>query len=492
MRKLLLATAGVLGATMGIMSGAQAQIVTLPSIMPGSGSGGGATSGGGGTYSASTLTPAPGTVIIRLGGQMYFYAAALTDSGHTVSIPAAVTNGLGGQSFKEKSFGFYDYARLYPSIDGVAANGLQYGALIEIRHEKDSAAGVVSGTANAGSSPSANDQSRGFLYVRREYAYFGLPQFGTIRLGSTDGPSYLFETGTFENVGDGMWNGSLPNSFDQNVEVTWPFTGVGNYYTPTRAVYLSPSFGGFEFGASYAPTASNVNDYGGGFCLQGTTAYACNNNIYANPGSDLLSSGSTAGTQARLTNITDADIRYRGAIGPVGLAAQLGWIGSGHVNADGTQGPTLQRYNGINVGDFGLTASFAGVTVGGHMTAGAQNGSFSMKPVGAADAFAWLGGISYTFGPAIVGASYFQYNMAGNSAPPPIATTIGQERDRGVAVGGTYSLAPGVSVFFSYLYGDKKENGYDFLFGNGAVDPTGAQHNLVTMQGVAVGTNIRW
>jgi hypothetical protein len=477
---------------MGIMSGAQAQIVTLPSIMPGSGSGGGATSGGGGTYSASTLTAAPGTVIIRLGGQMYFYAAVTNDSGHKVTVPSTVTNGLGGQSFKESSFGFYDYARLYPSIDGVAANGLQYGALIEIRHEKDSAAGVTAGTANAGSSPSADEQSRGMLYVRREYAYFGLPQFGTIRLGSTDGPSYLFETGTFENVGDGMWNGSLPNSFDQNIEVTWPFTGVGNYYTLTRAVYLSPSFGGFEFGASYAPTASNANDYGGGFCAQGTTAYACNNNIYANPGSDLLSSGSTAATQSRLTNLVDVVGRYRGAIGPVGVAVQVGWIGSSHVNADGTQGASLNRFNGINVGDFGATATLAGITVGGHFTGGAQNGSFSLKPVGAVNTIAYLGGISYAFGPALVGASFFQNNFAGSSGPPPIATSIGQERDRGIAVGGNYSIAPGVSVFFSYLYGDRKENGEDFLFGNGSVDPTGALHNVVTMQGFAVGTNIRW
>ncbi len=485
MRKLLLATAGVLGATMGGFGVAQAQVTTIPTLLPGS------SSGGGGSATASTMTTQPGTVIVRLGGQMYFYAAATYDSGHKVTVPATINNGLAGQSFKESAFGFYDYARLYPSVDGVAANGLQYGALIEIRHEKNAAAGSIAAPANSGTSASVNDQSRGYLYVRREYGYFGLPQYGTLRFGSTDGPSYLYETGTFENVGDGMWNGSLPNSFDSNVTPAWPFTGVGNYYTLTRAVYLSPSFAGFEFGAGYAPTASNVNDYGGGFCATGTLTggtYSCNGNVYANPGSDLLSSGSTQATQSRITNLTDVDVRYRGTLGPVGLAVQLGWIGSTHVGADGTQGAGLNRYNGINVGDLGATATFGGVTIGGHFTGGAQNGAFGPKPVGAANTIAWLGGASYTFGPAIVGASFFQNNFAGNSAPPPVSTAIGQERDRGIAVGGTYTLTPGVSLFFSYLYGEKRENGYDLLYGIGGA----TTHNQVDSQGIAVGTNIRW
>ena len=68
-------------------------------------------------------------------------------------------------------------------------------------------------------------------------------------------------------------------------------------------------------------------------------------------------------------------------------------------------------------------------------------------------------------GPVIVGGSFYQYNMAGNSGTTPlaIASRVGQERDRGIAAGGTYTIVPGVSVFLSYLYGERKESNYDLL-----------------------------
>jgi hypothetical protein len=477
MRKLLLATAGVLGATMGGYGVAQAQVSTIPTLMPGASQ-----------STALAVAPAPGTVIVRFGGAMWFYASVIQDSGSKVTIPAGAANGLGPGTYKENPFSFSDFARFYPSVDGVAANGLQYGALIEIRHEQGAPAGGYQAFANTGSSASANDETRGGLYVRREYAYFGMPMYGTLRMGSTDGPSGLFETGTFENFNDGGWNGTLPNTMDQSSTPVWPFQVVGNYYTLTKAVYLSPSFSGFDFGAAYAPNTGNVNSFGGGFeQASGTTVLSDQGNNFANPGSDRLSSTST-GQVSRLTNEIDIGGRYRGSFGPVGLAVQLGYIGSSHVNASINNAATATRYNGLSLGDFGATVTVAGLTVGGHIIGGNGNNNGTLKPVGSVPEVAALIGASYTVGPLIVGASVFQTNDAGASGPPPIGTGVGQRRDRGVAAGGTYTLAPGVNLFLAYLYGDVKENGVNLL-GDGEAATT---HNQLRAEGLAIGTFIRW
>ena len=81
--------------------------------------------------------------------------------------------------------------RLYPGFDGVAANGLHYGAAAEIR-------------INGGQS--ASDET---LYVFQAYGYLGLPKFGQFSFGQQNGPTTVFETGTFEGFNDGGWNGDI-------------------------------------------------------------------------------------------------------------------------------------------------------------------------------------------------------------------------------------------------------------------------------------------
>ena len=124
------------------------------------------------------------------------------------------------------------------------------------------------------------------------------------------------------------------------------------------------------------------------------------------------------------------------------------------------------------------------------MQAGAVNYQFSLQPAGAPDSFAWIAGASYTIGPVIVGGSFFQNNFAGASYTnlSALGRTVGQERDRGVAVGGTYSLVPGLDIFLDYLYGDRKESNYDLL--NSVV---GSQaNNAVHSQLLSIGTQLRW
>ncbi len=72
----------------------------------------------------------------------------------------------------------------------------------------------------------------------------------------------------------------------------------------------------------------------------------------------------------------------------------------------------------------------------------------------------------------------------------------GRERtENGVAAGATYSLAPGLSLFLSYIWTERKQNGFDFATNTGvtATAPNGTfTHNKVTAQVIGVGTGFSW
>ena len=142
----------------------------------------------------------------------------------------------------------FEFSRLYPSFDAVAANGLKYGAFLEIRQDNGAGAG-----GGVGPSVSGSVQTRGNLYFRRETSYIGTDQFGFLRFGATDQPTSLMLTGNFENFDDGGWNGD-PNLITGNAQVAWPYEDVGNLYTTTKIVYMSPKFFDLvDFGVSFEP-----------------------------------------------------------------------------------------------------------------------------------------------------------------------------------------------------------------------------------------------
>ena len=462
MRKLLLATVAVLGASIGVASVADAQ----------------------------TASPAPGTVTVRLNGRFRFYAFAAYD-GQTNANTAATGAGtafVGAGSNKQAKYGFADYARLYPGFDGVAANGLKYGASLEIR--QDQVAGAGGGTQG---SISAQNRARSGLYFRREWGYIGTDQLGTIRFGSIDQPTSLYMTGNFENFDGGGLNGDLPGLVTGNSTVSWPFSDGGSYYTTEKIVYLSPQLYGLDFGVSYEPSTANVNS--------GSSNCTAN---FASAGCDRLSSTTINGETARRRNSVDALIRYRGTFGGFGIAATAAYLGGGHVsdnqfgvafNNNPLNGlPTRRNYDGLNAGDFGLQLSYAGFSVGGKYLFGRWNGSVAgLVPKGLDDGEAWLVGASYTIGPVVMGAHYLNNKSAGDLNN---AFYKRQRLEQGVAVGATYSVAPGLSLFASYLYQDRKQNGFDFITGTGVTAATGTvgtkTNNRITSNLFAVGTSFTW
>ena len=109
---------------------------------------------------------------------------------------------------------------------------------------------------------------------------------------------------------------------------------------------------------------------------------------------------------------------------------------------------------------------------------------------------AGLIGASYTFGPLIVGAHWLSYTHAGD----PANAAFGRiQREQGLGYGGTYSLAPGVSIFLSGLYMERKQNGYNFVTGQ-SVGSTGSlpappgnpNNNKITTNLIALGTAFSW
>ena len=459
MRKLLLASVAVLGASMGMADTAFAQDAV---------------------DTTGQSFPTAGTVTVRLNGRFRFYAGAV-DNG------AARQTNFNGVQNKVSNYGVFDYARLYPGFDGVATNGLKYGSSLEIRQDN----GVGAGGGTLGSI-SGRSNTRNALYFRRLWGYLGTDQFGTIRVGSSDNPGSLYLTGTFENFNDGGLNGDAPGFLLGNVGVPFPFASVGNINVTTKIVYLSPQFAGLDFGLSFEPSTANGAGPGGPGVAGATN--------------DFLSSTST-GDYTRRKNTYEALLRYRGTFGPAGLAATASYTGSGRVLDSGvinTINPPRTRLEDLSVADFGVAATFGGLSFGGNYQFGRYNvpgggGYGGLIARGQSNSSAFIVGASYTIGPVIVGAhvlrSYSQGDQATATnrsifgAPLAAGGVLGGQRvETGVAAGGTYSLAPGVSLFASYIYAERKQNGYNFITGTS----NNGLNNKVNGQVFAIGTSFAW
>ena len=484
MRKLLLASVAVLGGTLGA---ANAQSFSqAPSVVP--------------TPVPFTLTPSPtagpGTISVRINAKLNFYMMAGSDSGRNTQVTpvagSATSLGAPQSNGKLQDYQFGEYARLYFNLDGIAGNGLKYGAFLEVRQDNGTAPGGSGGTFG---STSGQSRSRGGMYFRNEGGYLGTDTLGFVRFGSTYQPSVLFATGTFENFNDGAWDGDLPGFFSGNSTPTWPFPDISPFYVPGSIVYLSPQFYGVDFSASFAPSSAGLQ-LSPGNCNYGVSApggAGIGGNVFganAPQGCDALSA--TSGPEYnRPRNEAQIYARYRGAFGPIGIAVQGGGIFSGKVEDNATPQRALQ-YDGYSLGDGGVLLTYGGLAVGGHVTAGRQNGQFGLDPKGSKDSFAWVAGASYAVGPFIVGASYFDYMSAG-SKNNTVSNLVGNRNEWGAAAGGTYNFAPGMNIFLSYLYGHRKELGVDLL--SGAVAAGGVNvltHNNVQSQGVSIGTQFRW
>jgi len=394
--------------------------------------------------------PAPGSITVRLNGRVNWYAGI-----ESSSLDSNTSTGE-----KTSTDNFLGYMRLYPGFDGVAANGLHYGAAAEIR-------------INGGQS--ASDET---LYVFQAYGYLGLPQIGQISVGQQNGPSVLFETGTFEGFNDGGWNGDIEGMIPGAAIAVYPFPDSGSAYdqASNKIVYLSPTLAGFQFAVAFTPNQTAMNY------------------------TDAPTSSAVPILGGMPRNMIDIGGQYTKRFGPVGVQLGVDYTSAGQVantgDPDGVTG-----YKNMNIISGGATATFAGFTVGGNSSYGAFNmadgDTFQLEPDGGTAAVGWLAGAMYTAGPVVVGASFFRFNQTGDlpggidsgsgATITSAGLTTGQQQNTGVAAGLTYTLVPGVNLFADYLYGVRQQGGYNFQTGN-----AGTEHNQVQAQLFGVGTQIQW
>jgi hypothetical protein len=458
MRKLLLASAAAVGATYAMTGGAMAQPVK---------------------------PVAPGTLLVHVNGYIQFEIA---DFGSTDN-KSTTTAG----TFKLNPITTNGDVRIYPGFDAQTVDGLEYGAQIELRTAKSDAAQGANQTTGASSSAVSGLDG---LYVKRAYGYVGMDDSGFVRLGQTDSAFTLDQTGVVEAFGDGAQfntDGGVGALLPTDTAVTgsnnFIYADTSNLYATDKVVYLSPAIAGLSAGIGYEPNSNGIKE-GYGNCATASS-------VSATPASTCadVSSSPLAGDQGkRRRNTIDAALEYVIKANGFATKASAGLIYGAPISYDGprvtTAGSALVHgYDNLEVYEFGAQTTFAGLTVGANIKGGQVEDGYSFKPKGARDAFAYILGASYVFGPYVVGASYFDSQTAGAYIPGATYTLGGRARalgktlnEYGIAVGGNYVISPHLSLFAQYMYDHRHQ------IGNAGLDVSNTTTAATTAAETAKGT----
>jgi Gram-negative porin len=417
--------------------------------------------------------PAPGTVVIRLNGKVEVDVGAFFSPLNTGVNANGTPNG-----FKANPVGVASYMRLYPGLDGMAANGVRYGASIELRENFQAGNATNFGTTGAGAtSPSANS-SLETVFVRRAFTYLASDQAGIVRLGQTDGVIGLFDNCIFTSAcwdaGVGNFNGGPNQGFGAQgaaVPFVW-LAQAGAEYDNNKIVYLSPQFFGLDFGVQYAPSMGNM-DQGGGL------GAGCNQ---AGPTCINVTSGNDS---TRWYNQVGVGLRFMQNFGPVDFKVYGFWETAGKENITtsafattaqarvGAALPGLRgnaatvgsannvAYDNLNFYKAGAAITAFNFTAAIDYIGGAVNGQLNMRPSGGANENAILTGLTYANGPITLGAEIGMVDSQGDAR----LVGLSQRHEYEIAFGGNYKLAPGVQLVGEYMYQHRHQGGFDFSTG---------------------------
>jgi hypothetical protein len=462
MRKLLLASAAILGATGGLAFAqpaptTQGQVegkwMNGPAANNNNNAVGTATKG-------ATMVPTPGNIVVRLNGRVETEMHALFTSADKAG---TIT---GGGSFKVNPINFSSYMRLYPGVDGLATNGLRYGAAFELRQNFGNPNAATAFTSASG--PSAYSVSE-TVYVRRAFVYMGSDQVGILRIGQTDGVIGLFDNGTFTSQG---WDGGVGNFNGGAMQASAPGAGVGvpfawlaqagNEYDNAKIVYLTPNFAGFDFGLQYAPSMGN-----GYSNSTGTSALQTANCSVAGASCNSVSTGNDA---TRWLNQVAVGGRYQGSFAGVDVGAYAVYMAAGKeaINGGGvrltglnTVNPGAVKYDNLSFVNGGVYVRLptVGLTWAIDYNGGAVNGQLAMRPAGGAPENAVVTGLVYKNGPWTLGAEVGIVESQGATT----LTKVSQRKEVEVAFGGTYSPAPGLSLVLEFMHTERHQGNFDFI-----------------------------
>jgi hypothetical protein len=438
--------------------------------------------------------PAPGTIVIRLNGKV--------EADLTANFTSADKGTGGNAAYKVLPFQVGTYARLYPAFDGMATNGLRYGASIEIRENftsgtypgqlagSSAATSTLTTTATTAATGPSTNSSGETLFVRRAFTYLASDQVGLLRLGQTDGVIGLFDNCIFTSqcwdAGSGNFNGgAIQNSVTAGTGIPFVWLAqAGAEYDNNKIVYLSPQVYGFDFGVQFAPSEGNsYQDNGAGVgCVQ------------AGPTCINVTSGTDP---TRWYNQVGFGLRYQHSFGPVDFKTYGFYETAGKESVPNSQyialvpgsvaGRTTAniRYDNLSFYKAGMAITAANLTyaidyIGGRMGSSAQ---MVMTPTGGVNLNAVVTGLTYANGPLTLGAEIGIINGQGAAQ----LVGISQRREMEVAFGGAYTLAPGLQVIAEYMYQHRHQGDYNFA--TGAI---GAGTGDTRANSFLVGTALTW
>jgi outer membrane protein OmpU len=255
------------------------------------------------------------------------------------------------------------------------ATGVEYGGRIELEADTNA----------------SNNTDETWVFLRGG--------FGEFRLGDEDGiadEDGMAVSAASVAAGTGGLDGTQVDTY-----VTRAFEPFGTS-DATKAIYRSPSFGGFRFGASYTPNLSTIDNGSGN-------------------GDSLASKDVQAG------DIVEGGVGYEGDIG--GMATEIALTGLyGDVKDEATFGD-----DDYWAGQIGASLDFGAFSLAG---------SFLKEKIGEAEQDAYTLGAAYEIGLLSMSINYAE---SFNTEQRPTAD-FEFDNPRNIVVSATFALMPGLTL----------------------------------------------
>lgn len=321
---------------------------------------------------------------------------------------------------------FQSEAQIAIHADATADNGLQYGAKVLLDAS-------TSDTSNAD-----------------EVSLYLAGAWGRVEMGDDDGASELVVFAP--TVGIGQINGSYDDYVSTTAQAHFVNDRGDHNFTAldsddsTKVTYFTPKFSGFQAGVSYAP------EYQYGVANVAGLAVLTN----------------TAGETVTMTNdstlasdIFEAGLGYDGEFNGVAVKVGGNFItGEAIADFDPVTGG-VQAVEDLTAWSLGGQIGYNGFRFGGGY---ASNGdSFQADGVGSDDVTSWNVGATYENGPWGVGVSYLDTDYDTNAVALTAASAFGLGGVGGdytaLAMGGTYTVAPGLTVGADLAFFDRNATG---------------------------------
>jgi hypothetical protein len=350
-------------------------------------------------------TPTTSGIIVRLGGYFDFSMGNVSDDadkGLARNTAGGITNAKGRQRND-----FRTEAEINLYADGVAANGMRYGAVFELQMD------AMTSTAGTGTGVDY-DELYGFVKGG----------WGELRFGQEDSAANLLQIrrpGVLWMDDSGAWDEFVVSS-------GYIMSPVGDGNDSTKIVYLSPQFMGFDAGVSYAP-----NRFEGEQTNTPISTTAFQRDRFGTTGA------------ANLLNEISAALRYRGTFGPVGVGASFGAQFAEPADLQANGAPLASIPQNITTYAAGLVLRAYGFQIGGDYTWGnyrttPANGAINQGVDGSNQ---WGAGITYTIGAVTLGGMYAQGSQDNGG-------TVADRTQTYLGLGVAYVMAPGMTLFANY------------------------------------------